>query len=92
MQTEEYRFKTEPSKVRDSEIGGIELVLSRTPNGAWKLACAQLWSNGESRVIAASDTPVEGAQLAALSVANERMMELSRSLFSSASRALGRTV
>lgn len=75
MQTEEYRFRTS-----ELESAGIELVLTRTPAGAWKLACAQLWSNGESKVIAPSDSTVEQAQLMALITAHTRIGELGQAL------------
>lgn len=80
MQTEEYRFRTGGLKSAAAVVDGIELVLSRTPNGAWKLACAQLWSDGQSKVIAASDTLLEQAQLLALSAAYNRIGELGLAL------------
>lgn len=80
MQTEEYRYRTGGLKSAAAVLDGIELVLTRTPTGAWKLACAQLWSNGESKVIAPSDATVEQAQLMALMAAHTRIGELGQAL------------
>lgn len=80
MQTEEYRLRTGGLKSAAAILDGIELVLARTPTGAWKLSCAQLWSDGQSKAIAPSSETVEQAQYMAIIVAHNRIGELAQAL------------
>lgn len=80
MQTQEYRYRTmNPTTkqgLHDMLAGGIELVLTRAANGSWKLSCAELWSGGESKIIAGSDVDVSEAKIMALGAAYNRCGEL----------------
>lgn len=70
--------------------GGIELVLSQAPSGAWVMTCKQLWSDGKVITVAPSDVTAEVAQVQALNAALSRLTELVRSLMSTVTRAAGR--
>ena len=71
LQNEQHLLKTD---------GGLALVLSRTVQGTWVLSCAQLWSNGQSVVVAASETPPGIARQAAVFAAHDRISELGAAL------------